>query len=323
MSLLAKPGRPNGGRPLWRALGTRIAPFAATAAACWLLTPGSAAAAVACSVNSSGISLAFFDTASPLPTRVTGSVTVNCTRSDLARDPATLYVALGAASANSNSAMSHARLVGGTTQDTLDYWLYSDAAESLVWSEKGGTGNVRLTATLDFGSGATASQTIPYHAKVPQTAAQSRPLVKGLYQDTQTLTLYQSTTSIADAAKSKRATVTTTFPAQVTVPENCVLSSPPGDLAFTYTSFQPNAAAASTSFAVTCVSNAAYTLSLDATSGTLAGLTYTLALSTLGQVGTGFPQSATISGTIEAGQSGVCSGPSCTASAVRTLTVTY
>jgi spore coat protein U-like protein len=297
--------------------------LAAIAAACWLLTPGSAAAAVACSLNSSGISVVFFDTASSLPTRATGSVTVNCTRSDLARDPAILHVALGAASANANSAMGHALLVGGTTRDTLDYWLYSDPAQSLVWSERGGSGNVRLTTTLDFGSGATASQTIPYYAKVPQTAAQSQPLIKGLYQDTQTLTLYQSTTSTADAAKSHRATVTTTFPVQVTVPENCVLSSPPGELAFAYTSFQPNAATASTSFAVTCVSNAAYTLSLDATSGTLAGLAYTLAISTLSQVGTGLPQSATISGTIAAGQSGLCSGASCTASAVRTLTVTY
>jgi len=304
-------------------LGTRVRLFAATAAACWLLTPGGATAAVACSVNSPGISVVFFDTASALPTRVTGSVTVNCTRSDLARDPAILYVALGAASVNANSAMGQARLVGGTTRDTLDYWLYADAAESLVWSERGGSGHVRLTATLDFGSGATASQTLPYYAKVPQTAAQSQPLIKGLYQDTQTLTLYQSTTSTADAAKSKRATVTTSFPVQVTVPENCVLSSPPGNLAFSYTSFQPNPATASTSFAVTCVSNAAYTLSLDATSGTLAGLTYTLVLSTPGQVGTGLPQPATISGTIAAGQSGLCSGASCTASEVRTLTVTY
>ena len=303
--------------------GVRMGTWAATLATSLLITPGEAAAAVACSVSSSGVSVAYFDTGSSVPTRVTGSATVNCTRSDLARDPAILHVALGAASANTNSAMSRARLVGGTTQDTLDHWLHTDAAESLVWSEKGGSSSTRLTATLNFGTGATASQTIPYYARVPQTSAQSRPLVKGLYQDTQTLTLYQSTTSTADAAKSNQATVTTTFPVQVSVPENCVLSSPPGNLAFTYTSFQTSAAAASTSFAVTCVSNTPYTLSLDATTGTLAGLTYSLALSATSRTGTGLPQSATLSGTIAAGQSGICSGTSCTASAVRTLTVTY
>jgi spore coat protein U-like protein len=288
------------------ALGTHIRAFAATAATCCLISPGSAAAAVACSVSSSGISVAYFDTGSTLPTRVTGSATVNCTRSDLARDPAILYVALGAASGNSNSARSRARLVGGAAQDTLDYWLYTDASESLAWSEK-----------------ATASQSIPYTARVPQTSTQGRPLVKGLYQDTQTLTLYQSTTSTSDAAKINQPTVTTTFPVQVTVPENCLLSSPPGNLAFTYTSFQASAATASTSFAVTCASNTPYTLSLDATTGTLAGLTYSLALSAASLTGTGLPQSATISGTIAAGQSGICSGASCTASAVRTLTITY
>lgn len=309
--------------PMPRALGTHLRAFATTAATCCLISPGSAAAAVACSVSSAGISVAYFDTGSSLPTRATGSVTVNCTRSDLARDPAILYVALGAASGNTNSAMSRARLVGGTTQDTLDYWLYTDASETLAWSEKGGSGSARLPATLNFGTGATASQTIPYTARAPQTSAQSRPLVKGLYQDTQTLTLYQSTTSTADAAKSNQATVTTTFPVQVSVPETCLLSSPPGNLAFSYTSFQASAATASTSFAVTCVSNAAYTLSLDATTGTLAGLTYSLALSAASRTGTGLPQSTTISGTIAAGQSGICSGASCTSSAVRTLTVTY
>jgi spore coat protein U-like protein len=304
-------------------IGVRKRAWVASLAACCLVTAGEAAAAVACSVSSSGVSVAYFDTGSSLPARMTGSVTVNCTRSDLARDPATLYVALGAASGNTNSAISRARLVGGTTQDTMDYWLHPDATESLVWSEKGGSGSARLTTTLNVGSGATASQTIPYYARVPPASMQGRTLVKGLYQDTQTLTLYQSTTSTADAAKSNQATLTTSLAVQVTVPENCLLSSPPGNLAFTYTSFQASPAMASTSFAVTCVSNTPYTLTLDATTGTLAGLVYSLALSTASQTGTGLPQQATISGTIAAGQSGICSGTSCTDSAVRTLTVTY
>ena len=148
-------------------------------------------------------------------------------------------------------------------------------------------------------------------------------LVGGTNQDTQSLLLYQSAIRSDVTKNNQPVAATSTFPVQVTVPENCVLSSAPGNLAFSYTSFQTSAATASTSFAVTCMSNVAYTLSLDGTSGTLAGLAYTLGLSTTSAVGTGLAQSATISGTIAAGQSGSCSSSPCTASAARTLTVTY
>ena len=289
-----------------------------------LVLPSRAEAAVACSATAAALNLGPLDIGRPTPTRVTGSVSVNCTRSDLATDPATVHVALGVNSGLLPSGdMSRARRAGGATQDTLDYWLWRDAAETLAWTDKQGTNSTRLVATLGFGSGATASQSIPFHATVPPTSAQTRPLATGVYPDTQMLSLYQSTLSASDALRNSKSVGTTPFTVQVTVPENCVLSSPPGNLAFAYTSFQAVSATASTSFAVTCATNVSYALSLDATTGTLAGLAYTLALSTLSQVGTGVPQSATISGMIAAGQSGVCSSASCTASAVRTLTVTY
>ncbi|MFM7530913.1 MAG: spore coat protein U domain-containing protein [Rubrivivax sp.] len=279
---------------------------------------------MACSASSSGVSVAFFDTGLATPTRITGSVTVNCTRSDLVNDPATFYVALGVTSPNTtNQDMGRARLVGGASQDTLDYWLYRDSAETLVWTDKSGSNGGRITATLSFGSGATASQTLSFTFTVPPASQQTRPVLKGTYQAAQTLRLYQSATQADETTSNQPVAATSTFPVQVTVPENCVLSSPPGNLAFTYTSFQTSASTASTSFAVTCMSNVAYTLSLDATSGTLAGLAYTLGLSATSRVGTGVAQSATLTGTIAAGQAGVCSSTSCTASAVRTLTVTY
>jgi hypothetical protein len=65
-------------------------------------------------------------------------------------------------------------------------------------------------------------------------------------------------------------------------------------------------------------------MSLDATSGTLLGLAYSLAINPTGsQVGNGAAQSATITGTIAAGQSGTCSQASCSATQARTLTITY
>ena len=66
-----------------------------------------------------------------------------------------------------------------------------------------------------------------------------------------------------------------------------------------------------------------YTMALDATSGTLVGLTYGLALSQAAATGTGVAQSFSINGTIAAGQSGTCATGSCSGSATRTLTITY
>ena len=324
-SLACLAGAPGPGSVLPPVLGSVfVSVFVTVLMSAFLLACGPAKAAVACTASSTGLNVGFFDAGRTTPTRATGVVSVNCTRSDLVNDPGTIYVALGVNSGLYPSGdMSRARLSGGTNQDTIDYWLWRDASETSVWTDKQGTSGTRLVATLNFSGGATASQSVTFHATVPPVSAQTRPVLKGLHLDTQTLSLYQSPVSTAEAAKSSKAASTSTFAVQVTVPENCLLSSPPGNLAFQYTSFQAAPATASTSFAVTCASNVAYTLSLDASSGTLLGLPYTLALSTQSQTGTGVPQLATLTGSIPAGQSGVCSGSSCAASAVRTLTITY
>jgi hypothetical protein len=64
-------------------------------------------------------------------------------------------------------------------------------------------------------------------------------------------------------------------------------------------------------------------MALDATSGTLVGLTYGVALSQSAATGTGVAQTFSINGTIAAGQSGTCATGSCSGSATRTLTITY
>ena len=65
-------------------------------------------------------------------------------------------------------------------------------------------------------------------------------------------------------------------------------------------------------------------MQLDATSGDLLGLQYSLALSATGtQVGTGIAQNASVNGAIAAGQSGTCGTGSCSATQTRTLTITY
>jgi hypothetical protein len=64
-------------------------------------------------------------------------------------------------------------------------------------------------------------------------------------------------------------------------------------------------------------------MALDATSGTILGVNYTLALSAASGTGTGLAQAYSINGNVAAGQAGTCATGSCTASQARTLTITY
>ena len=109
--------------------------------------------------------------------------------------------------------------------------------------------------------------------------------------------------------------------------------SPPGTVNFgTYTAFQGSANLANTTFSTTCTNLTPYTLSLDANSGAVSGLNYSLLLNTtsgggvhpFGPVpGTGSAQTYYINGTMPANQAGTCAGASCAGTNVHTLTVTY
>ena len=119
-------------------------------------------------------------------------------------------------------------------------------------------------------------------------------------------------------------TVTGNFNVTVTLTSKCQISSGPADVAFTYTSFQ-GAAATSTGggFSVQCTNTLPYTMSLDATSGTVSGLNYSLALSAASATGSGVAQAYTINGTMASGQGGTCALGSCSGSQARVLTITY
>jgi hypothetical protein len=65
-------------------------------------------------------------------------------------------------------------------------------------------------------------------------------------------------------------------------------------------------------------------MALDATSGTLLGLNYSLAIAPSSSgTGTGATQTYTIDGTIAASQSGTCASAVCTGSQTRTLTLSW
>lgn len=164
-----------------------------------------------------------------------------------------------------------------------------------------------------FTFAASGTQSFTFYICVP--AGQNPPA--GSYAGTVTLT-------------SSNAGETSTFVVTIITPSNCSLTTPPGPVAFTYTAFQGSAATASTTFGTTCTNLLPYTMALDATSGVVSGLNYTLAIrnsadtaDVTGGSGTGLLQNYRIKGTLQPGQAGTCTTGSCVGSDPRTVTITY
>ena len=283
-------------------------PWRAAALAGALLFPSWAFAAINCSLSAQGAAGIAYDPLALAATDTTASVSLSCTR--LTSDPATLSWSLGADNGLfAGGQQRNARIAGGTGQ--IAYDLHRNASYTAVWRD--GT-STRITGTLAFGSATTASTSIPFYLRIAarQTAS------FGAYADTVTLRFYNGTGGGATQI------ATANLGIGINVPATCSISSAPGTVALAYTSFQTSASTATTSFAVTCTSGAPYTMSLDQTTGTLLGLTYSLAIAPAGsRLGSGTAQSATITGTIPGGQSGTCALGSCIATETRVLTITY
>jgi spore coat protein U-like protein len=242
-------------------------------------------------------------------TVATGSYTVSCTR--LASDPNTFNWSLGADNGLHNAGAQNRVQLGGSAANRYDYELYrlTPYTNPNRWQNGGAT---RFTGTINFGAGLMASQSGAFDLRLPGP----QPVdPAGTYTDTVTVTLRNATTNVIINMN--------TFNVSIPTIASCTLTSPPGNINLSYTSFQPAPAAASANFSVNCTTAMPYTMALDATSGTLVGLTYGLALSQAAATGTGVAQTFSINGTIAAGQSGTCATGSCSGSATRTLTITY
>jgi spore coat protein U-like protein len=261
-----------------------------------------------CAITSvSAISLAY-NPASPSALVGSGTVTVNCAKTG--SNTATRFLEIGAGT-GLNAAGGQNRAASGSS--LLGYALRRDAALTAAWADTAGT---RLATSVT--SVNPTSVTLNWWLTVPA----GQPVAAGPHLDTVTLTLYQSDT--ANPTLTDTSPTTATLSVALAVAGQCSLSAPPGAVQFNYTSFQAVPATATSAFAVTCTNGTPYTVTLDATTGTLLGLNYQLALSATGtRVGNGLPQPLSITGTMAAGQSGVCAAASCNASQVRTLTVSY
>jgi len=274
------------------------------AAAFW----SAAAQAASCSITMNPGFTSFYDPAAPTPTDNVSSVTIYCTRSTAAET--TINFALKAnnglwASGSTNRAASAANAF-------VNYDVYRNTARTQAWGQRN---NVDINGTVDIRSGA-GSTTVSYYSRIP---AGQTGVAAGAYSDTVTVTLVYST----NLSTGTTTAPSSTFPVLIMVNPACQFSTPPGTIAFAYTSFQGTAANASTPFAVLCSNGLPYTLSLDSLGGTLLGVNYTLALSASAATGTGVSQAYTVNGSIAAGQAGSCATATCTASKVHTLTITY
>jgi len=280
--------------------------FGRLAALLLVLAAAPAFAAVTCSVSVTSISTNYAPTAST-DTIVTGSFSVSCTR--LASDANTFNWSLGADNGQHASGQVNGVALNGAL---YSYELYRTPhyANANRWRDN--TAGNRLSGNISFGASLTGSQNGSFDLRLP---APQTVQAAGTYTDLVTVTLRDASTSSMLGQNTFNVSVITT--------PTCSLSTPPGSVSFTYTSFQPGSASASTSFGVICTTALPYTMSLDATSGTLVGLSYSLALSQNSGSGTGAAQTYSINGSIAAGQAGTCSAATCSASEIRTLTITY
>ena len=265
-----------------------------------LMACGSAQAAISCSVSSNGFSSAYVPS-NTLQNITAGSVTMTCTRSkanDATTKSYTIMVndGLAAGTGGANQAQS------GINRITYETYTNGSCTAPAWGTTTTVAGVVTFTSTNDFVS---RSDTQTFWGCIP--ALQNKPAAT--YSDT--VTMNPSTGSIA------------TFGVSIVTPSSCSISSPPGNIAFTYTAFQAGTASASTSFATNCTALLPYTMTLDVTSGVLAGLQYDLALSSASAVGNGSAQTYSVTGTMASGQPGTCATGSCAASAARQITITY
>ncbi len=267
-----------------------------------LYLPSQANAVTCATFSSPGWSLTY-DPVAALATTTTTSVTVTCTRQK--GDPKNLALTIAANSGlQPAGTINQAKAAGNAL---LQYNNYADAAYTLVWGLAGST----LSIPLVFGAvNSSATVTAALYAKIPagQVSASA-----GTYSDLVTMTLNNGATQVA----------TGTFPVTVAINPNCVFTTPPGAITLNYASFQTTNATASASFSATCTNALPYTLSLDATSGTLLGLTYTLSVPAGTFTGTGLAQAYLINAAIAAGQAGTCATATCTGSVTHTLIITY
>ncbi len=257
--------------------------------------------------SSSGFSTAYAATG-VVPNVSQGTVNFNCTRS-VASDATSVLL-------KANNGI-HATGVQNRTQTgtrRIRYEAYKNSACSAVWTSLVVSDFWVLNLLNILGA---QPVTVSYWGCI--TAA-GQVVSAGTSTDTVTMQV------LANTALRPALSVTSTFPVSITTPATLAITTAPGNVAFNYTAFG-SVATASTTFVTLGTLNLPYTMTLDAFSGVISGLNFTLTLdsqaSPVSARGTGTAQTHTINGTMPAGQAGACATGSCMSSQVHTLTISY
>jgi hypothetical protein len=273
----------------------------------------SAHAAITCSPPiSTGFSTAYA-TNGVVPNTTQGQVSFTCTRS-AAGDPTVVY--LRANNGVNVCAGSNDASFGGTC---IRYEAYiASTCTGTIWTS---------TANASFITVNLANVLTPQPFNISYwgcivTAGQNPAAGAGTYTDTVGTTLKSTSNNTGGTVYN-----TSTFPVAITFPATC--SAPTvGNVAFgTYVAFRATPLVATSTITLSCTSRLPYTMSLNANSGVVAGLNYTLTINSLtppvSSRGTGPGQTHSLVGTMPANQAGTCATGTCAGTNVHTLTITY
>lgn len=279
---------------------------------------GMAQAAITCTAPvSTGFATAYAS-AGVVPNSTQASVSFTCTRG-LAGDATSLL--LRANNGVNTCAGSNDASFGGSC---INYEAYQNSACSTVWTANNNASSIVVTL-----ANVLTAQPISITFWGCVTVAGQAPAAgAGTYTDTVTMTVR--------GAGGAPTYSTGTFPASVTYPASCSMTTAPGDILFAYTAFG-STVNANTTFTMSCTSKLPYSMSLDAYTGVVGGLVYTLNINTVAPPagaaavtarGTGPGQIHTIYGNMVSGQPGDCvstNASTCAATQtnVRSLTITY
>jgi spore coat protein U-like protein len=247
------------------------------------------------------------------PNVTQGTVTFNCSRTSASDATSVLLKA----NYGSNATGSNNRARLGTQYIRYEaYKVSACAVSNTIWTGNSTATSIPVTLQSQTGS---FSYEVSFWGCIT-LANQSVPA--GVYTDTFTMTITKANGSSSYA--------TGTAAVSIRNPATCSITTPPGDVVFNYTAFGATANAGTT-FVANCTQWLPYTMSLNASSGVVSGLNYTLQInnqtaiptSPLSSRGTGAGQTHTINGNMPAGQAGTCSGATCQGTQAHTLTISY
>ncbi len=283
-----------------------------------LLSANIVHAAITCSITSSGFASAYVPSTAAM--NITqSSFTMTCQR-NAAGDPTSITYGVRNDNGLHETGTQNRAQIGATTNRIL-YDLFANSGCSVVWRNNAANDIVDTIPVLT--GFAPSSKTTNYWGCIPGSQT---GLATGTYTDTVTMT------ARLGAAGTGAVLDTGTFPVSIFNPSSCTISTAPGAVNFgTYTALG-TFKNANTPFSATCTNLLPYSISLDAVSGVIVGLNYTLAIGLVADTGgtnpynstgNGIAQTYFVNGNMAAGQAGTCAIGSCSGTVIRTLTITF